>query len=283
MKKRLLIENIFIYLFLGVIFVITAFPLVYTVASSFKTNMEIMAEPARVFPAAPTLENYVTVWTDPAFNAGLMGLNSLYYTLANVLIAVVTASMGGYVFARGRFPFKRLIFGCFISLMFIKVGNIGIYATFQVLGLLRLDRSLPALILLNVFGVPIVNVYLVRGYVSTIPRAVDEAAKIDGCDFFGIYCRVILPMLKPILATVAILTFQWSWNDYIMPTIFTMTNPKQQTLIVGLMALKSGGGAASSWNLMLAGSAIALIPVVAAYACAGKYFVSGLAAGAVKE
>lgn len=94
--------------------------------------------------------------------------------------------------------------------------------------------------------------------------------------------RVILPLLKPILATVAILSFNSSWNDYLMPNIFTLTNPMQRTLIVGLMALKSSGESASAWNLMLAGATIALIPILVVFAFLNKYFVKGIANGAVK-
>ena len=91
-----------------------------------------------------------------------------------------------------------------------------------------------------------------------------------------------MPLLKPILATVAILSFQGSWNEYLLPTIFTQSVPKQRTLIVGIVALKSSGEAASSWNLMLAGSTLTILPVLIAYAIGNKYFISGLANGAVK-
>ena len=89
-------------------------------------------------------------------------------------------------------------------------------------------------------------------------------------------------MLKPIIATIGILAFQGSWNEYLMPTLFTLTRPEQRTLIVGVLALKTSGESASSWNLMLAGTTVALIPVLVAYACGNKYFVKGIASGAVK-
>ena len=91
-----------------------------------------------------------------------------------------------------------------------------------------------------------------------------------------------MPLLKPILATIAILSFQGSWNDYLLPAIFTTTKPEQRTLIVALVALKNSSGAATNWNLMLAGAVIALFPVLVAYGIGNKYFISGLASGAVK-
>ena len=100
--------------------------------------------------------------------------------------------------------------------------------------------------------------------------------------FFRTFISIIFPLLKPIIATIGILAFQSSWNEYLLPTLFTLTRPEQRTLIVGVVALKSSGEAASSWNLMLAGSAIAIIPVLIAYAFGNKYFIQGIASGAVK-
>ena len=128
----------------------------------------------------------------------------------------------------------------------------------------------------------IVQIYLVRGFINSLPKALDESAEIDGCGFFGTFVHIIFPMLKPIIATIGILSFQGSWNEYMMPTLFTLTRPEQRTLIVGVMALKSSGEAASSWNLMLAGTTVALIPVLVAYAIGNKYFVKGIASGSVK-
>lgn len=282
MKKKKIITNIFVYLFLIVVLAAVLFPILYTILSSFKTNSEILAYPERLFPENPTVNNYIRAWNDRNFQVKDLLFNSIYYTVANVIINVLISAMAGYVFARGHFRGQKFIFACFASLMFIKLGGISIYATFDVLNLLHIPQSLPALILVNAFGVPIVNIYLVRGYVDTLPKEMDEAAKVDGCSFPGIFFRIIMPLLKPILATVAILSFQGSWNDYLMPTIFTLTKPEQRTLIVGLMALKSSNGAATSWDLMFAGSAIALVPVLVAYAFLNRYFVSGLTAGAVK-
>lgn len=270
------------YLILTAALALTLLPLVYTITSSFKSNMEIMTNPGQLLPETFTLDNYREAWTNSNFNVGRMLWNSTYYTVFNVIVTMTLSAMGGYVFARGNFRGKKLIFTCFVSLMFIQTGGISIYAVFQVLNAVHMTSSIWALMLTKVFGVPIVNIYLVKGYIETLPRALDEAAQIDGCGFFRIFYTIILPLLKPIMATVGILAFQASWNDYLMPTIFTISLPKQQTLIVGLMAMKNSSGAATSWNLMLAGSVIALLPVLAAYAIGNKYFVSGLAAGAVK-
>lgn len=282
MLKRKTAINGILYMFLVAVLIVTVFPIIYTISASFKSNTEILINPGRMFPKNPTADNYVMAWGSEAFNVPILLKNSIIYTVVNMLSTLFISSMAGYVFARGHFKLKKLIFYCFTSLMFIKTGGITIYATFKVLSGIHLDRSLYALMLVHLFGVPVINIYLIKGNIETLPIAIDEAAKIDGCSFPGIFLRVILPLLKPILATVAILSFNSSWNDYLMPNIFTLTNPMQRTLIVGLMALKSSGESASAWNLMLAGATIALIPILVVFAFLNKYFVKGIANGAVK-
>ena len=282
MRKKQAIINAILYICLTVVLIVTLFPVVYTILASFKTNAEILTNPGSMLPKDPSVDNYVQAWTSESFHVPTLLRNSLIYTLVNVFTTLLVSSMAGYVFARGHFRFKKLIFYCFTALMFIKTGGITIYATFKVLTAIHLDRSLFALMVVHLFGIPIVNIYLVKGNVETIPIDIDEAAKIEGCSFIGIFYRIILPLLKPILATIGILAFNSSWNEYLMPNIFTLTTPEQRTLIVGLMALKSSGISAASWNLMLAGATIAMIPVLAAFAFCNKYFVKGIAAGAVK-
>lgn len=280
--KKIHIGTAFTYLVLLIAFAFVVFPLLYVIASSFKTNVEIMANPERIFPKEWTFDNYITAWNSDSMDVGHMFFNSMWFTVASVIITLITSSVTGYVFARGEFRLKKTIFAVFSSLMFISLGSITIYPQFEVLSLVHLNRSLVGLLVLTCFGIPIVNMYLVRGFVDSLPKELDESAKIDGCTFTGIFFRIILPLLKPIMATIAVLTFNGTWNSYIMPAMFTMSKPEQQTLIVGIMALKNSGQGASQWNLMLAGTVIAMLPVLVVYACANKYFVAGLADGAVK-
>lgn len=280
-RKRLLV-NTFVYIFLSFILVLIVFPLVYIILSSFKTNSEMLAHPEHIIPRTATFDNYVQAWNSPSFSVKTMLFNSVYYTVANVIIILVSSSVCGYVFARGKFRGKNFIFAVFSALLFVNLGSITMYPYFEILELLHFDKSLPSLLLIKIFGIPIVNIYLVKGFVNGVPLEIDEAAKIDGCSFPRIFVSIILPMITPILATIGILAFQGSWNEYLMPMIFTMAHPEQRTLIVGVMALKTSGEAASSWNLMLAGTVIALLPVLVAYAFGSRFFIEGIAAGAVK-
>ncbi len=281
-RKSRTYEKIIIYVVLAVFLILTLFPLVYVIASSFKTNVEIMANPERIFPEKWTLDNYVTAWNSEVMDVGRMFFNSVWYTVSSVLVTLIISAVTGYVFERGEFGLKKVIFVCFSALMFINLGSITIYPQFEILSFFNLNRSLVGLVVLNCFGIPVVNMYLVKGFVASLPKDMDESARIDGCTFTGIFFRIILPLLKPIMATIMVLTFNNTWNSYIMPAMFTMTKPEQQTLIVGIMALKNSGQGASQWNLMLAGTVIALIPVLVVFAFANKYFVSGITEGAVK-
>ncbi len=283
MKRAEFIKKTIIYIFLCAVLFVTILPVIYTVFASFKTNSEIMTHPETLFPLEPTLDNYKAALTTGSFNIPLMFWNSTYYTVLTVIITITISSLSGYVFARGgNFPGSKVIFTVFSSLMFINMGSITIYAVFKVLDIVHLSDSLWGLIVMKVFGIGIVNIYLVRSYIRTLPYSLDEAAKIDGCSFIGIFFKIIGPLLKPIIATISILAFNSSWNDYLMPTLFTISRPEQRPLIVGIMALKNSGNAASNWNLMLAGATVALIPILIAYAFGNKYFVEGLASGAVK-
>ena len=280
--KTKFIQKVFIYAFLILIAGAALFPIVYVISASFKSNAEIMAHPEALFPIEPTLDNYITAWNSEDFNIGRMLWNSTYYTLICVAVTIFFSSMSGYVFARGDFLGKKIIFTAFSSLMFVGIGTITIYPLFDILNIFGLSSSLFGLIVVKIFSVSIVNIYLIRGFVRALPKALDESAEMDGCGFFRTFISIIFPLLKPIIATIGILAFQSSWNEYLLPTLFTLTRPEQRTLIVGVVALKSSGEAASSWNLMLAGSAIAIIPVLIAYAFGNKYFIQGIASGAVK-
>ena len=280
LKNR--IENFFIYIFMTIVLIIVLFPIIYVFASSFKTNAEVLVHPERIFPENPTLDNYKIALTSKDFNVIRMFINSVIYAGSAVAITLWSSSTIGYVFARGKFPLKNMWFTIFTALMFINFGGVTVYATFNVLRAVHLTQSITSLIIMKLFGVPVVNIYLVRSYIKTLPYELDEAAKIDGCSFIGIFFKIIAPLLLPLFATLGLLAFQGSWNDYIMPTVFTITRPEQRTLIVGIMALKNSGEGAANWNLMLAASAIAILPMLCAYMFAKKYFVKGLVGGAVK-
>jgi len=275
-------SNILSYIVLTIVALITIFPLFYTIMASFKTNVEILTNPAAILPQKFTFQNYTDAWNSEVLDIRRMLFNSTYYTVGIVFATLLTSSLGGYVFARGEFRGKTFWLAAFSSLMFFSIGSVTIYPTLEILNFLHIPKSLPGLMITKIFGVSIVNIYLVRSYILSLPTGMEEAAEIDGCTFGGIFFKIILPLLKPIMATIGVLAFQGSWNDYLMPMIYTLGEPKQRPLIVGIIALSKSGEAAASYNLVFAGTTLALIPVLVAYSIGNRYFVSGLSAGAVK-
>lgn len=275
-------EKAVLYMFLTVLAFVALFPILYIAVSSFKSNSEILAHPEWILPREFTFDNYIQVWKSDYFDFKRMTFNSLVYTLVCVAINIFVSCGAAYAFVRGQFRLKKVIFVMFSSIMFVSMGGVTIYPMFDVLNAINLNRGLYGLMIVKLFTVPIINIYLVKGYIQSLPYEIEEAATIDGCSFTSIFFRIIMPLIKPIVATVAILSFQGSWNEYLLPTIFTQSVPAQRTLIVGIVALKSSGEAASSWNLMLAGSTLTVLPILIAYMIGNRYFISGLASGAVK-
>ena len=278
--KKLSIGRIITYLFLLALLIVTIFPLVYIIFASFKTDQEILVSGINIFPQQFQFGNYVEAWTMADFKRGTW--NSIYMTALIVFGVVLTSTMTGYVFARGSFRGKKFWFTCFMSTMFVSMGSLMLYPLLNVADFLHISNGLWGVIVIQVFGLNITNIFLIRGYINSIPKEIDSAAQIDGCGFIQIFFRIIFPLLKPIVATVALITFRSAWNDYLMPLVFTMGSPESAPLVVQVVALKSSGVAASSWSLMLAGTTISIVPMLLVFVVLNRYFVAGLTAGAVK-
>ena len=283
MKREKMMKSFskaFIYIILILITIFALFPVVYTILGSFKGNMELLAEGNRLFPRKFVMDNYEQAWEMANFQK--YTINSLFMSGTIVLGTIFTTTIAGYVFERGKFPMKNLLFTLVVSSMFVSLGSLTLYPTFVIAKVFGINKTLWGVIIIRVFGLNVTNLFITRSYIRSLSKEIDEAAKVDGCSFFGIYWRIIFPLLKPLIATIAILVFRHSWNDYLMPMVFTLSNPDRMPLIVGIMNLKSSGEAASSWNLMLAGSSIALIPMIVVYLMFNRFFIEGLTAGSVK-
>ena len=279
MKRQKQLSNLLVFSVLTVIFIISIFPVMYTILGSFKGNMELLTSNS-LFPKRFVLDNYVQAWKMANFEK--YTINSIIMSGSIVLGSIFTTTIAGYVFERGVFPGKELMFAMVVSSMFVSLGSLTLYPTYVIAKFFGINKSLWGVVIIRVFGLNVTNLFITRSYIRTLSKEIDEAAKVDGCSFFSIFARVIFPLLKPLIATIAILEFRHSWNDYLMPMVFTLSNKDRMPLIVGVMNLKGSGEAASSWNLMLAGSSIALVPMILVYLYFNRYFIEGLTAGAVK-
>jgi len=279
-SKKTKLINAGIFLLLVILAVFTVYPVIYIAFGSFKTNGELVGGGLNLIPRKFITDNYVQAWKMGNFSR--YTVNSLVIGFGVMGVSLFVSSMAGYVFSRKEFRLKSLIYNAMVMFMFINVGSASLRPLFELAVKLHMNKSLLAIILISAGSGQATYVFLIHGFMNSIPKELDEAAKMDGCSFFGIYSRVILPVLKPALASVALLSFRGGWNEYILPLIFTMTNENLRPLTVGVVALQNAGDGAAAWNILFAGSAIAIVPIIIVYILASKQFMGGMTAGAVK-
>lgn len=278
-KSKKIIFGLGIGIFLAIMILYTIYPILYAVLGSFKTNSELTAGGSFLPESGWHFENYYKAFVEADFTK--YTLNSVIISAACMLIAVVTSSLAGFVFARKKFVGKKFIMSLYVGLMFIALGSVTLYPIYDMLSRFGLSKNIFGLIL-ALTGGQASNVLLVMGFVQSIPKELDEAAIIDGCSVYGIFFRVIMPLIKPILAVVALFTFRNAWNDYVTTLVMSISMPKLKTLTVAVVQLKYSMNAAAEWHIMLAGASIAIIPILIVYFFANKQFIAGLTAGAVK-
>ena len=270
-----------IYLFLAVMVFVSLFPVVFIFLSSFKTNMEIMLGGTKILPAKWMFNNYSRAWRLANFSQYTW--NSVYMCAFIVGGAIIAATIQGYVLSRGTSRFTKFVYTMVMASLFISVGSLSLFPQLQVTQFLGIDRSLWGVIIIYVFGLNVTQVFLSTSYYNQIPKEIDEAARIDGCSFFHIYRSILLPLTKPLIATIGLITFRASWSEFLMPYIFTLGAPDKWPLVVGVVNLRSmGGESAVAWDLMLAGISISIIPMMVVYLSLNRFFITGLTEGSIK-
>lgn len=279
-STKMKIGRFFLFVFMLIVAALTLYPVIYVIGGSFKENAELLIGGTSLFPKKWIIDNFIQAWKGADF--ATYTFNSVYLATGVMFLSLLSSSMAGYVFSRKNFKGKELLYGLFVAFMFVNVGSVTLRPLFELAIKLNLNTSLISVIFISAGMGQATYIFLVRGYMNSIPKELDEAAKIDGCTFFQTFYKVILPVLKPILATVALLSFRGGWNEYILPLVFTMTTPEKRPLTVGVTMLKNAGDGAAAWNIMFAGATIAIIPILIIYIFTSQYFMKGLTAGAVK-
>jgi multiple sugar transport system permease protein len=202
---------------------------------------------------------------------------SLYVAIASTVLTLLFCSMGGYAFALFEFRFKNALFGLVMGTMLLPsfMNMIPTFMIMDALGWIDQPKALYIPGAASAFGI-----FLMRQFVtSSIPKDLVEAARMDGCSEFGIYARIVLPLLKPALGTLGLITFIASWNNFIGPLI-VMRSPEMYTLPLALRSLQSPVN--TEWGALMTGSAIATLPLVVLFVLSSRQLISGLTAGAVK-
>ena len=267
-----------VYILLILFIVVVLFPVFYCLISSFKESGEILAG-QNFWPEKWQWGNYVEAWNKANFSTYTW--NTVVYATATMVLCAFMDSICGYVFARGEFPGKRIIFAVKTAMMFLALGSATMYPQMRVLRKIHLNQSLAGLVLMAVCTGSVAYIFMIRAFILSLPKELDEAATVDGCSFVGIFFRITLPLIRPVIATIAVLSFKGAWNDYLFPMIVTFSNPERRTLAVGLYYMQSTTVSAN-WALMLPGAIISAVPLIIIYIFLNKYFVESLTTGAVK-
>ena len=272
----ILLERSLIYFVIATYLFITLAPLLWVLSTSFKANSEAISFPPQFLPDAPTMDNYVFVLTDPKLAISL--LNSLVVSLASTGLSVAVSALAGYSFARFEFRAKNLLISFILGLFMIPVV-INIIPLYIMLANIGLLNSLIALVLtFQILIIPL-NIFLLKNYFETIPKELEEAALIDGCSKLRAFWHVIIPISMPGFLIAAILSFRFSWNEFVLPVVLS-NRPDAMVFQVALYQFISLYRI--DWGYLTAGINIALIPVVVLMLLFQKKMIRGLTLGAVR-
>ncbi len=257
-----------------VISVIMLVPFYWMIATSLKTSYDAVKVPPVWFLNPPQWGNYVRLFSEQPMVRFL--LNTVKIVVCVLVGQLFFSSLAAYSFARINFTGKNVLFMIYIGTMMVptQVTLIPTYLIFANIGIT--DSHIP-LILPSFFSA--FGVFLLRQFFMSLPVELEEAAKIDGCNRFQIYWRIMLPLIKPALMTLAVFTFMSSWNDYMGPLIY-LTSVDKYTISLGIASFK--GTYLTSWELMMAGAVVSVIPILTFYLAAQKYFEEGIAFSGIK-
>jgi multiple sugar transport system permease protein len=272
----ILIEKTLIYFVIATYLFITLAPLLWVLSTSMKPNQEAISFPPKFLPDSPTFDNYLFVLTDPKLVTSL--INSLAVSLGSTGLSVIVSALGGYAFARFDFKGKNLLISTILGLFMIPVviNIIPLYILLSNLGLLN---SLLALVLtFQILIIPL-NIFLLKNYFETIPKELEEAALIDGCSKMCAFWHIIVPISMPGFLIAAILSFRFSWNEFVLPIVLS-NRPDVMVFQVALYQFISLYRI--DWGYLTAGINIALIPVVVLMLFFQKRMIRGLTLGAVR-
>ena len=267
------------FAYLGVILVaiLVILPFLWMVVSAFKSQRELFAYPPTFFPKVWKVENFIEAASRGSISFWQMFLNTMKIAVPSTILNIIFSSLAGYAFARLKFPFRDTIFMCFIAAMMVPfaITLIPRFLMFKDFGFY--DTYVP-LIVPVMFGTPF-SIFLTRQFFMTLPKELEEAAIMDGCSHFRIWAQIFMPLCKPIIATLSVFQFQSSYNDFMGPVIYIASDAKF-TVQMGLSSFRNSF--TSRYDLIMAGSILALIPVMILFVCCQKYIVRGIAMSGMK-
>lgn len=274
--RRLTWGRLVVYAILLVGSVIAVMPFLWMILASLKSGAEVRQMPPTFWPEAPTLDNYRTILNDPDLPLSLFYRNSAIIALSNVILAVGSSALFGYIFAKFDFPFKRALFWFVLATMMIPF-QVTMIPGYLILARLGLVNNLAGLIVGSAFSA--FGIFLVRQFALSIPGEMLDAGRVDGASEWRIFWSVALPQLGPALATLGMLTFMWNWNAYLWPLII-LTEQDKRTLPIILTWYSTQHS--NQIQLTMAASVIVIIPILLVFLLAQRWIVRGLTLSGMK-
>ncbi|WP_274652084.1 carbohydrate ABC transporter permease [Paenibacillus humicola] len=262
-------------LFMIIFTLVYCFPFYLIVSTSMKTPPEILMS-TLALPKTFHLQNYIDAWE--ASNFPHVQLNTMIVSLTSVIGIILIASMASFTIAKQANGLNRFLYYFFLSGVMIPVYTV-LVPLLQLLNNLRLMDAMPGLILVYIGqGMPFA-VFLTVGFIRGFPKEIMEAGTIDGCSVYDLFWKIVLPSLKPIMASLFILDLIWIWNDFLLP-VLVLQNSEHFTITLSQYAFYGEYG--TKWNIAFAGYMMAIIPLALIYAGLQKFVVKGISAGALK-
>lgn len=273
-RKKDIVVKIAIYIPLVLLAVTIVYPFLWLICTSFKMESQIVTWPPVLFPRNATLNGYRSIWTRIPFLKYYW--NSVVFAGGTTMIALLFDSMAGYAFARLNFKGKNFCFWIVLCTMMIpfQVIMIPLYMEEFKAGLIDTYAGLILPRAADAFGI-----FMMRQFFISLPKDLEEAGRIDGCHEFRIYYSIIVPLCKPVFATLGIFIFMGNWNELLYPMILT-TSEEMKTLQAGIAQFM--GKFTVEYGVLLAGACLVILPIMIAYMMAQKYFIQGIAMSGMK-
>lgn len=275
-RRRLRLHMILVYGFLLAASLVTILPFVWTLLSSFKPGGEIRQVPPTFFPETFTVENYRTVLNDPALPLLTFYRNSTVVAISNVFTNLLTSSLFGYVFAKFNFVGKRVLFWYIMAQLMIpfQVTMIPGYLILAKLGLINNLLGLIVPSAVSAFGI-----FLMRQFIQTLPDELLDAARVDGASEWRIYLQIVLPQLRPALATLGLLTFLFNWNAYLWPLIVLS---EQQVRTLPIILTWYANQHSNQLHLSMAAAVLVMMPILVFFIGMQRWIVQGITLSGLK-
>ncbi|WP_217596660.1 sugar ABC transporter permease [Cohnella sp. GbtcB17] len=275
LRSRLEVAGI--YLVVLIMFAVILYPLLWAVSISLNPGTSMFS--SKLIPDSLSLEHYKWLFYDPRSDYVLWYKNTIYVAVLNALFSVIMVGLVAFVFSRYHFAGrKNSIYAVLLMQMFpVLMGMVAIYLLLNLVGLL--DTFAGLIIFYVVGGLPM-NVFLVKGYMDTIPRDLDESAKMDGAGHLTTYFRILFPLVRPILAVVALFTFMAPFMDFLTPRII-LRSPEKFTIALGLFSFINDK-VGNNFTMFAAGTILVALPIAIVFLILQRYLIAGLSEGATK-